>query len=275
VKGGHFALVAPYMVPRYGEDPNRNGGQGQEPRALSVENPMPTIVPTQNGAQLVAPVIAGYHSPKREGDHRTKEVSAPLATQTVENRFGLVAAFLAQHNGGFYDERGGAGRSVEQPLSTLTAAGSNQQVVQATFGVKLKGTCQHGQQLDLPLATVQAEGQHHAATSAFMVAYYGNEKDGQGVDESMRTLTARDRLGLVMVEGVPHQIVDIGMRMLVPVELYAAQGFPRDYKINITFKGKPLPKDAQVRMCGNSVSPYPCAELVRANFVDVEEAAAA
>lgn len=63
--------------------------------------------------------------------------------------------------------------------------------------------------------------------------------------------------------------------MLVPPELYMAQGFPADYKINITFNGKPLPKDAQVRMCGNSVSPYPCAALVAAQFAVMDEEVAA
>jgi DNA (cytosine-5)-methyltransferase 1 len=63
VKGGHFALVAPFMVPRYGEDPNpkRRGGLGQAPRSRSVTLPMPTIVPSQNGAQLVAAFLAKHN----------------------------------------------------------------------------------------------------------------------------------------------------------------------------------------------------------------------
>lgn len=270
-------LVAPLMVPRYGEDPDpaRGGGEGQAPRAMSVEKPMPTIVPTQNGAQLVAAtlVVSGYG--EREGQApRAQDIEKPLGTVVAAGKHAAVMAFLAQHNGGFYDERGGAGRSVEQPVSTITAGGSNQQLVQASFGVKLKGTCRDGQQLHLPLHTVQAEGNHHAAAKAFLLRYY-NLNDANAADEPLATITAADRFGLVMVHGEPHIIVDIGMRMLVPPELYLAQGFPRTYKIDILYKGKPLPKDAQVRMCGNSVSPYPCAALVRENFTDVEEAVAA
>lgn len=76
---------------------------------------------------------------------------------------------------------------------------------------------------------------------------------------------------LVMVRGEPHRIVDIGMRMLTPRELYLAQGFRPDYIIDhgIDEDGGviPLTKTAQVHMCGNSVSPV-CAEaLVRANLI--------
>lgn len=64
-------------------------------------------------------------------------------------------------------------------------------------------------------------------------------------------------------------IVDIGMRMLEPRELYRAQGFPESYQIGPVIGGKPLPKRAQVRMCGNSVSPPLAAALARANVPDL------
>jgi DNA (cytosine-5)-methyltransferase 1 len=75
-KGGHFALLAPFMVPRYGEDPNpaRRGGLGQAPRARSVNLPMPTIVPSQNGAQLVAAFLAKHNG----GHEATGQDAAPL-----------------------------------------------------------------------------------------------------------------------------------------------------------------------------------------------------
>lgn len=71
----------------------------------------------------------------------------------------------------------------------------------------------------------------------------------------------------VMAErGEQYAIADIGMRMLRPRELYRAQGFPESYVIDFDYQGKPLPKAAQVRMCGNSVSPPVATALVRANF---------
>jgi DNA (cytosine-5)-methyltransferase 1 len=56
----------------------------------------------------------------------------------------------------------------------------------------------------------------------------------------------------------------------------AAQGFPSTYVIApIMANGKPLPKHAQVRMCGNSVSPPMAAALVRANVPDMASWSAA
>ena len=56
------------------------------------------------------------------------------------------------------------------------------------------------------------------------------------------------------------------MRMLTPRELFTAQGFPPSYVIDPEVRGKRLSKTAQVRMCGNSVSPYPARALVSANL---------
>lgn len=56
------------------------------------------------------------------------------------------------------------------------------------------------------------------------------------------------------------------MGMLQPQELYAAQGFPSNYIMDIDFEGKPYPKTQQVARCGNAV-PLPFAEsLVTANL---------
>lgn len=219
VKGGHFALVAPYMVPRYGER------DGQEPRARSVEQPMPTIVPTQNGAQL-------------------------------------VAAFMAKHYGGHETP----GSQLGLPIDTITAKDHN--AVVASSLVKLKGTCQDGQPVDAPLHTVQAGGQHYAQVNAFMVAYYGNEKDGGDLLDPVRTVTSKERFGLVTVHGEPYVVADIGMRMLAPRELYRAQGFPDDYIIAPAIDGKPMAKEAQVRCVGNSVCPPLAAAIARAQFED-------
>ena len=132
--------------------------------------------------------------------------------------------------------------------------------------------------------TISAGGQHHAEVRAFLLAYYGCELS-QGVDDPLATVTSRDRFGLVTISGQDYQIVDIGLRMLAPHELYAAQGFPKHYIIDeipdpaILFKDGhqaegdplalprvPLTKSAQVRMCGNSVCPPLSEALVRANF---------
>ena len=89
-----------------------------------------------------------------------------------------------------------------------------------------------------------------------------------GLTAPMDTLTTKDRLALVTVyiNRQPYYIVDITLRMLLPKELYKAQGFPDDYIYDRDHTGKPLTKTAQVRMCGNSISPPPMAALIRANW---------
>ena len=76
------------------------------------------------------------------------------------------------------------------------------------------------------------------------------------------------------VQGAEYAIVDIGMRMLTPRELFRAQGFPEDYIIDTEMDGAPLTKTAQIRLCGNSVCPPVAEALVRANLADQARVAA-
>jgi DNA (cytosine-5)-methyltransferase 1 len=59
-------------------------------------------------------------------------------------------------------------------------------------------------------------------------------------------------------------IVDIGMRMLQPRELFRAHDFPDSYVIERGADGEPMTKEAQVRMCGNSVPPPMAEAIIRA-----------
>ena len=69
------------------------------------------------------------------------------------------------------------------------------------------------------------------------------------------------------IGGAEFVVVDIGMRMLTPRELFKAQGFPSTYIIgDDESQGLKLTKTAQVRMCGNSVCPPLAEALARANF---------
>ena len=171
----------------------------------------------------------------------------------------LVAAFLAKHYGGNYN---GPGASLKAPAPTVTTVDHNALVT--SHLVKLRNNCT-GQDLREPLHTVTSGGTHIGEVRAFLLKYYGTST-GQSLNEPLHTVTTKDRLGLVTVRGEDYQIVDIGMRMLQPHELYAAQGFPADYIHNRTLTKPELPKDAQVRMCGNSVCPPVAAALVRANL---------
>lgn len=118
--------------------------------------------------------------------------------------------------------------------------------------------------------TVTAGGGHIGEVRTFLMTYYGNGDDvGQRIDEPLRTITAKDRFGIVTIHGQDYQIVDIGMRMLTPRELFRAQGFPDDYIIDRDYTGKPYPKSAQVARCGNAVPPQFAKALVRANLPEM------
>lgn len=251
--------------------------------------------------EAAEPFIVTYYGPKKENDFRGFSVKSPVPTQTTENRFGLViphlqrqfgqgvgsriddpvgtimagglgktalvAAFMAQHNGGFYD---GAGRPINEPLSTITHRGTQQQVVTSNL-IKLRGTCKHGQSVTEPMPTVTAGGTHIGEVRAFLMKYYGKRTE-RSMNDPLGTVTTRDRFGLVTVniEGEPYVITDIGMRMLSPRELFRAQGFDDSYKIDVLINGKKITKTNQVRCCGNSVCPPLARALVDANMITSE-----
>lgn len=104
------------------------------------------------------------------------------------------------------------------------------------------------------------------AAEPFLVSYYSQDAfRGQEAREPLHTVTSKPRFGVVMVHGEPYQIMDIGMRMLSPRELFRAQGFGDDYVIDVEVDGKTISKAAQVRCAGNSVCPDMGEALVTAN----------
>lgn len=119
-----------------------------------------------------------------------------------------------------------------------------------------------------PLRTITSatKGGEFALVSAFLLKYYGTNV-GFNLTDPAQTVTSKDRFGLVTVtlDGEPYVVVDIGLRMLKPRELFRAQGFPDNYVIDAEYNGKRLSQTAQVRMVGNSVCPPVAAALARAN----------
>ena len=125
-----------------------------------------------------------------------------------------------------------------------------------------------GQDMREPLHTITAGDGHFGEVRAFLTKYYGSGT-GQDIKEPLDTITAQDRFGLVTIYGTEYQIVDIGLRMLEPKELYGCQGFPEDYIIDRDCEGKAYPRAEQVRRCGNAVCPPIPTALVRANLKEL------
>ena len=103
--------------------------------------------------------------------------------------------------------------------------------------------------------------------AAFLALYYGSGGQTQDLRTPLGAVTTRDRFALVTVNGIRHPIVDIGMRMLAPHELAAAQGFPTNYVLDRLADGRSVNKKDQVRLIGNSVSPPMAEAVIRSNLV--------
>lgn len=241
--------------------------EGQAPRAMDTKKPLGTVVAGGNKHHVVTAFLDRQFGKSKGADAAEP---APTTTAGGSGKTAIVAAHIAQMN----KERNGvkAGRPANAPISTVTTSGSHQQLVTSNL-IKLRGgddnhmeSCGVG--VDEPMHTVCASGNHMAEVRAFLIKYYGNEQDGHGLDKPLGTVTVQDRFGLVTVtiDGEEYVIVDIGMRMLTPRELFNAQGFPPDYIIDRDTEGRPMTKTAQVAKCGNSVCPPVAEALVRANM---------
>ncbi|WP_199039964.1 MULTISPECIES: DNA cytosine methyltransferase [unclassified Dyella] len=266
--GTHHALAQPVVVPM------ANVGGGGLSRAYiakwrfdsagsDLHSPLPTVTA---GGDMARPAGAA---------HAMGLVEARFAPEPVE------ACYLAQASGGPQGNQS-VGHSLRSPVSTITGTGSHQQLV-----------------------------------TACLVKYYGEGGQWQAMHDAMHTVPTKDRMGLVSVVQVPsdllapehrerarlcaellheflpeqfptaadmiivgdHVLVDITLRMLVPRELAAANGFPVDSYIldRGLFENpdtgelywKAISKTDQVKLIGNSVCWKVAKALAQANTVDL------
>lgn len=246
-KGGCRAVVAPVIAKFRADSPGS-----------AIDEPLPTITSGGNAARpagaphalgVISPVLiqAGHgegsaDAPRWSYGH--KDIQSPLGTVVASGGgHALASAYLMQANGGFNTT---LGHAADEPFSTVTNSGSQQQLVTAI------------------LSPSDEAGALRVA--AFLINYYGN---GMPLDASdpMATITTKDRMALVTVtiSGMPYVIVDIGLRMLEPRELFNANDFPASYIIDRGHDGRRFSKSAQVRMVGNSVDPVDAADFLEAN----------
>ena len=244
------AKIAPYM----GTNTTNHPGS-------SCKDPLHTIT-TGNQQCLISPTLIQYHSETAQGEARGQSIEDPLLTVDGSNRYGLVTSFLHKYYDGGYT---GAGESMKNPLPTVTAWDHNS-IVTANL-IQMNNHCD-GRNIRQPLPTITAGDGHFGEVRAFLIKYYG-QGTGQDLKEPLDTVPTHDRFGLVTIHGVDYQIVDIGLRMLEPRELYGCQGFPDDYIIDHDYTGKAYPRSEQVRRCGNAVCPPIHAALVRANLPEL------
>ena len=254
VSKNEHCLIEPTLAPYMGKNTTNHPGG-------NCKDPIHTIT-TGNQQCLISPTLIQYHSETSKDGVRGQAIKDPIMTVDSSNRYGLVVSFLHKYYDGGYK---GAGETVENPLPTVTAWDHNS-VVTANL-IQMNNHCD-GKDIRQPLPTITAGDGHFGEVRAFLIKYYG-QGTGQDIEQPLDTVTAQDRFGLVTINGTDYQIVDIGLRMLEPRELYGCQGFPDDYIIDHDYTGKTYPRSEQVRRCGNAVCPPIPAALVRANLPEL------
>ena len=255
ITGKHgYGIVEPKIVPYMGTNTTNHPGG-------NCKNPIHTIT-TGNQQCLISPTLIQYYSETSKDEVRSQSIEDPIMTVDGSNRYGLVTSFLHKYYDGGYT---GAGDTVENPLPTVTSWDHNS--LCAVNLIQMNNHCD-GRDVKEPIPTITAGDGHFGEVRAFLIKYYG-QGTGQDVKEPLDTVTSRDRFGLVTINGTDYKIVDIGLRMLEPKELYGCQGFPDDYIIDRDYTGKKYPRSEQVRRCGNAVCPPIPAALVKANLPEL------
>lgn len=230
----------------------------------SIAEPLPTIT-SKNGWGIITPFLAQYHSYEDDGA-RGQVLDRPLLTIDTNPRYALTAAFITKYYGT------GEGSAIKEPLHTVTTKDRNALIT--SHLVKMKGT-NIGQPTSEPLQTVTAGGLHFGEVKTVLTKVAGNQDLGYWpeVRKLLNTYCnysiGQDEILLLEINGDLYFISDIGMRMLEPHELFAAQSFPRTYIIDRDDQGRRYPKSAQVARCGNAVPPVIPKVLVQANLPEL------
>ena len=248
------ATLAPFLTEH---------ANGSSQRVFDLQQPLRTQCGEVKGGHFAE--VCAFLA-KHYGGHETpgSPLDKPIDTVTSQDHNAVVAAHVVRH---FGESVGGA---VTEPVGTVCAGGMGKTGIVTSHLSKIYGTTT-GHDVREPMHTVTGGGNHIAEVRAFLIKYYGQGGQDQDCREPMHTIPTRDRIGVVTIHGEDYVITDIGMRMLEPHELYAAQGFPPDYIIAPLVpdrfgRMRRLPKHAQVRMCGNSVCPPVAKALVEANL---------
>ncbi len=254
-----YAIAVPYLTKF------RTGATGQE-----LTEPAPTITagssvrPGGNGHALglveaeLSPFISRQFGASI--GHRIDEPSATI-TAGGGGKSQLVAANLVKHFGGNYT---GAGVDLDGPSHTITT--TDHHALVASHLIMMYSACPDGQTVEKPMPTVTAGGLHAGEVRTLLAA---ENYDEARADQVSAFLQEHGISEFVTIKNVVYRIVDIGMRMLQPHELYAAQGFPDWYIIDRDYRGVKYAKDKQVARCGNAVPPPFAESLVRANLPEL------
>ncbi|HCA3439699.1 TPA: DNA cytosine methyltransferase [Salmonella enterica subsp. salamae serovar 35:g,m,s,t:-] len=230
-----------------------------------IDEPLATITAGGSGkCQLITPTLIEIGYGEREGQApRAPGLDRPLGTVVSGGmKHALVAAHLTKHFGG-NDQ--GSGVAMFDPLDTITTKDHHSLVASHMVKLRRTGDCQS---VKTPMPTITAGGLHvgEVRTQLEVMTNDTEFPMEDAVVEFLHQYCGEDCSNVVEIDGEYYRIVDIGMRMLQPHELFKAQGFPENYVIDRDVNGNKYPKNKQVARCGNAVPPQFAEALVRANL---------
>jgi len=193
---GEKALAVPFTIPRYGER------DGQEPRTRSLEEPMPVVVPTGNGASLLAPVISAA---QQGGSVRDAQEPLHTVTASAKDQNQIIAPHLTKFRAN------SVGSGADEPVATVTAnsfqkrpGGAAPLGVVAAHLMTMRNAGKPHQGADQPAHTVTAGGAHQHLVAAFLAQHNYLEP---GHD-------ARKPVSTVVGKGSTQGVVSAGLTIL-------------------------------------------------------------
>ena len=269
------------------------GQTGGGDRIRDIREPAHTTVSKQEDC-LVGASLIQYHTEQGE-NVRGQELGGPLLTVDASNRYGLTATNLVKYYGRGVGQEvsepaptilskdhagltvanlskyfgGVVGAEMSQPLPTVTSVDHN--ALQTAHLVKMKGE-NLGEPAGDPVQTITAGGTHFGVVTTKVVRACPGEdlqrwpRVRECLNEYCGYSLEADEVILFRIGGAWYFIADVGLRMLTPRELYRANGFPDDYKIERDYTGTVYGKSKQVARCGNAVPPPFSTALVSANL---------
>lgn len=195
IKAGLEMFAQPITLEAAGNTFERRPGVRTHPAYAA---PLTALTTTATKALACPPVMVSVNHDGPDGRAYTVD-SRPLPSQTVRIGDGFASLpFIAELRGG-----GSVARSIEDPLSTVTASGFH-----------------HG--LTVPPGVLSRRDRH-----ALVVPYYRTGR-AKSTAAPLDTVTTKDRFALI---DPAIDVEDCLFRMLKPREQLRAQRFPDTYKV--------------------------------------------
>ena len=178
---GELTLISPLMVGA--------GGPEYSGKPVGMDQPVGTLMTQNHRALASACIVQAGHGEgsgaNKRRSHGVNDICGPVGTVTASGGGQSIStAVMIQANGGFNTVHA---KDIRNPMTTVTNTCSQQQLAVANL-VHLRENCD-ARDVNDPLHTISAGGQHHGLVSAFMERAFGGSV-GQGLEEPAPTITA-------------------------------------------------------------------------------------